>query len=698
MKKLIIVALSLFLLQHGFAQIKVDRSKKPAAGPAPVISIKDPVVFTLANGMTILVVENHKLPKVTASMNIDAGPVLEGKKAGLLDLMGQMLGEGTTSKPKGQFDEAVDLIGAEVSLSAGGGYASALTRYFDKAFDLMADGIKNPAFPEESFGKLKSMTITGLKSNEKSTAAISDRVNKALSYGKQTAMGEFTTEETVKGLTMEDIKDAYKNFITPSRAYLTFVGDISPAAAKELATKAFGSWTGKRLTLPNLPLVENPAKTEIDFVDVPTAVQGELNIGNLIFNPLNNKNYHALLVANQILGGGAESKLFMNLREKHGFTYGSYSRTGSGRFQSQFTASAAVRTDKVDSATAEIFGEILNMRDGKITQEELDNAKAKYNGSFALGMEDPARTATYASNILINDLPKDFYRTYLQKINSVTLEDLKNVAKLYFNERNSRIVIVGNGSIIIPKLMRLGYPIKKYDRNADPVIEKAIEKKVNETDKNTNNISAAEIVESYLKAIGGKEEIKKINTISSVIGLDMMGRSFEGIEKKMNPNLQVTEIKMGAMTIMKSVFDGKAGFQQQGPQKKDLTAKETKEALDEKGVIPQLFYITHAEYKIDYLGIGKTNDEDTYRLKVVMPSGRVSIQEYAIKNGLLIKEETTSIQEDTDVPMTIEYKNYLKAGTLLLPTEVTRSMGGQEIPLKYKDIKLNQGVTEADFK
>ena len=230
------------------------------------------------------------------------------------------------------------------------------------------------------------------------------------------------------------------------------------------------------------------------------------------------------------------------------------------------------------------------------------------------------------------------------------------------------------------------------------MIEKASEKKVNETDKNTNNISAAEIVESYLKAIGGKEEIKKINTISSVIGLDMMGRSFEGIEKKMNPNLQVTEIKMGAMTIMKSVFDGKAGFQQQGPQKKDLTAKETKEALDEKGVIPQLFYITHADYKIDYLGIGKTNDEDTYRLKVVMPSGRVSIQEYAIKNGLLIKEETTSIQEDTDVPMTIEYKNYLKAGTLLLPTEVTRSMGGQEIPLKYKDIKLNQGVTEADFK
>lgn len=698
MKKLIIVALSVVLLQHGFAQIKIDRSKKPSAGAAPVISIKDPVVFTLANGMTILVVENHKLPKVTASINIDAGPIMEGKKAGFIELMGQMLGEGTTSMPKDKFDEEVDLIGAEIRLAAGGGYVSSLTRYFEKAFKLMADGIKNPAFPETSFGKLKSMAITGLKSNEKSTAAISARVNQALSYGKQTAMGEFTTEESLKGLTLEDIKEAYKNFITPSRSYLTFVGDISPEAAKDMATKAFGDWTGKKLTLPAIPIVENPKKTEIDFVDVPTAVQGELNIGNLIENPMSNKNYHALLIANQILGGGAESKLFMNLREKHGFTYGSYSSIGSGRFQSQFTASAAVRTDKVDSATAEIFREILNMRDGKITQEELDNAKAKYNGSFALGMEDPARTATYASNILINNLPKDFYRTFLQKINSVTLNDLKNVAQAYFNESNSRIVIVGNGSIIIPKLMRLGYPIKKYDRYADPVVEKPIEKKVNQTNKNSNSISASEIVESYLKAIGGKEAIKKINTISSVIGLEMMGRTFEGVEKKMNPNLQVTEIKMGAMTVMKSVFDGKAGFQQQGPQKKDLTAKETKEALDEKGVVPQFYYITNNDYKTDYLGIGKVENADTYRLKVVMPSGRTSIQEYAITTGLLLKEETTSVQEDANIPMTVEYKNYMKFGTLLLPTEVTRTVGGQEIPLKYKDIKLNEGVTEADFK
>lgn len=698
MKKLIIVALSVVLVQQAFAQVKVDRSKRPAAGPAPVVTIKDPVIFTLPNGMTVLVVENHKLPKVSATLSIDAGPVLEGKKAGLLEIMGQMLGEGTTNMTKDKFDEAVDIIGANVNLYSAGGSASALTRYFDKAFTLMADGLKNPSFPPASFDKLKSLTITGLKTNEKSAPAVAARVNKALSFGKQTALGEFTTEESVKGLTLNDVKEAYKNYITPSRSYLTFVGDITPEAAKALAIKAFGTWTGKKLTLPAIPLVENPAKTEIDFVDIPTAVQGELNIGNLVNNPMNNKDYHALLVANQILGGGAESKLFMNLREKHGFTYGSYSRIGSGRFQSLFNANAAVRTDKVDSAAEEMIHELLNMRDGKITREELDVAKAIYNGSFALGMENPARTATYATNILINNLPKDFYKTYLQKINAVTVADIQRVAKQYLNESNSRIVIVGNAEKILPKIMRLGYPVKKYDRYAEPVIEKPADKKINETVKTTDNISAAEIVESYLKAIGGKEEIKKISTISAIIGLEMMGRTFEGTEKKMNPNMQAMEIKMGAMTVMKSVFDGKSGFQQQGPKKKDLTEKEVKEAMDEKGVIPQLYYITSPDYKTDYLGTGKVGDEDTYRLKVVMPSGRTSIQEYAIKTGLLIKEETTAIQGDTEMPVIIEYSNYKKTGALLLPTEITRNAGGQEIPLKYKEIKLNEGVTAVDFK
>ncbi|WP_316832611.1 pitrilysin family protein [Pedobacter aquatilis] len=468
MKKLFIIA-AVSLLAQGISAQTIDRSHKPKPGPAPVITIGDPVIYKLSNGITVLVVENHKLPKVSASYSIDAGPITEGAKAGVVNLMGSMLNEGTTTKTKAQFDEAVDQLGANVSAGAYGGSVSALTRYFSQAFALMAESIRQPAFPAASFEKLKSQTITGLKSNEKSAKAISARVVNALSYGKDHPSGEFSTEASINELTLDDVKAAYKKYVTPSRGYLTFVGDIKPEAAKALAEKAFGDWKGSVLTLPVLTKVSNPAKTEVDVVNVGNAVQSEITVTNLIDLPLSSPDYFAVLLANQILGGGAESRLFMNLREKHGFTYGAYASTGSGRFQSKFSATAAVRNEKVDSAVVEFLREINIIRTVKVSAEELQNAKNLYNGSFALGLENPARTAGFASSILINNLPKDFYRTYLQKLNAVTTDDILRVAKKYFNHDNTRVVVVGKTEAFIPGLTKSGFTVKQFDNYANPV-------------------------------------------------------------------------------------------------------------------------------------------------------------------------------------------------------------------------------------
>ena len=675
---------------------KIDRSKPPKPGPAPVIELATPVTFSLPNGMTVLVVENHKLPKVAATLSIDMGPVLEGKRAGVMDLMGQMLGEGTKTMTKAKFDESIDLLGADVSLYSGGGSASALTRYFSQAFMLMADALKQPAFPKESFEKLQSQTITGLKSGERSAAIISGRVVGALAYGKKTAMGEFVTEESVKALTPEDIKEAYKQYITPSRSYLTFIGDITPGKAKELAIKAFGSWTGRKLSMPQIPNAENVATTEIDFVDVPTAVQGELSVTNLINNPMGGKDYHALLLANQILGGGAESKLFMNLREKHGFTYGSYANTGNGRFQAQFKTSAQVRSEKADSAIVEMMNEIDNMRSGKITAEELAIAKAKYNGSFALKMEDPSSTATYATNILINNLPKDFYRTFLQKINSLSVADIQKVSQKYYDKDKSRIVVVGNGSKILPNLGRLGYPVKMYDKYAEPVVDKPKETTVQESDKNTDAVTAYSIVNDYLKAIGGKEEAKKIMSQKTTLSMEMMGRAIDGIELKLAPNKRKTQMKMGEMTVFESSFDGTKGFQGQMGQKKDMDSTEVKEAQDEKAIIPQIYYITN-DYKTSYLGIDKVGDDRAYKIKITKPSGKVSTEYYSMKTSLLLREESTQTEAGTEVSVMTDYADYKKVGAVMFPFTVTQNAGGQEFIMKVKEIKTNEAVTEADF-
>jgi predicted Zn-dependent peptidase len=468
MKKIFILVFATLFVQAAIAQ-KLDRSKKPKPGPAPAIAVADPVIYKLPNGITVLVVENHKLPKVTATYRVDRGPVTEGNKAGVNQLMGGMLNEGTNTKVKSQFDEAVDALGADVSVNASGGRTSALTRYFDQAFMLMAEALRHPAFPDASFQKLKSQTLTSFKASDRNAKVISARVVDALSYGVNHPNGEFDSEKTVNAITLDDVKEAYRKYITPSRGYLTFVGDIKPEAAKALAIKALGDWKGSALTLEKLTKVGNPAKTEIDIIDLPTAVQAEITVTNLVDLPMSSPDYHAVLLANQILGGGADAKLFTNLREKHGFTYGAYSSVGSGRFQSKFNASAAVRNEKVDSAVVEFLKEINTMRTEKVSNEDLQNAKNLYNGSFALGLEDPERVAGFASNILLNGLPKDFYRTYLQKINAVTAEDIMRVSKKYFGYDDVRVVIVGKQEVIVPGLKQLPYTLKFYDKYATPV-------------------------------------------------------------------------------------------------------------------------------------------------------------------------------------------------------------------------------------
>ncbi|GAA4208774.1 hypothetical protein GCM10022289_33140 [Pedobacter jeongneungensis] len=692
MKKLFIIA-AVSLLAQGISAQTIDRSHKPKPGPAPIITIGDPVIYKLSNGITVLVVENHKLPKVSASYSIDAGPITEGAKAGVVSLMGNMLNEGTTTKTKAQFDEAVDQLGADVSASANGGSASALTRYFPQAFALMSESIRKPAFPAESFEKLKSQTITGLKSSEKSAKAISARVVNALAYGKNHPMGEFETETSLNAITLADVKTAYQKYITPSRGYLTFVGDIKPEAAKALAEKAFGDWKGTALSLPVLTKVANPAKTEVDVINVSNAVQSEITVMNLIDLPMSNPDYFPVLLANQILGGGSESRLFNNLREKHGFTYGAYSSTGSGRFQSKFSANAAVRNEKVDSAVVEFLNEINTIRTTKVTADELQNAKNLFNGSFALGLENPARTAAFASNILINGLPKDFYRTYLQKVNAVTTDDILRVAKKYYNHDNTRIVIVGKGEAFIPGLLRANFIPKVFDNYANPV-------KPLDVTLSPPPPVPAQIISNYIKAIGGAEAIKKITSLQQTGEMEIQGQKLTVNIKNMAPNLSSMEMLMGGQTAVKQVYNGKTGYSMQMGQKAELTGDDLAEKKDDKGYGSQLYYATDGT-KIESAGTAKVGTADAFKLNITSPSGKKKTEYYDTKSGLLLKEESTSTKGTVEVSQSTEYSNYKKVGDVLFPFNLAQSVstaqGSQEFSIVIKDIKVNPQLKAEDF-
>ncbi len=689
MKKIIITAFSFLVILNADAQ-KIDRSKQPEAGPAPVISVGTPVTYKLNNGITVLVVEDHHLPKVSATYFIDQGPVTEGAKAGAFDMMGNMLSEGTTSKPKAQFDEAVDQMGADVNLSGSRSGTSSLTRYFDKAFMLMAEALRHPAFPEESFEKIKSQTLTGLKANEKNSKAISARVVNALAFGTTHPNGEFQTEESVNALTLGDIKKVYQQYVTPSRGYLTFVGDIKPLEAKALAQKAFGDWTGPTLTLPKLSMVNNPAKTEVSLIDVDNAVQSEITVVNLVDLPMSSPDYFPLLLANQILGGGSEGHLFINLRERHGYTYGAYSGVSPGRFQTKFNAIASVRNEKADSAIMEILNEIDTMRTQQVSAEALKNAKALYNGSFALGLEDPERTAAFSSNILINNLPKDFYKTYLQKINAVTAADVQRVAQKYFNYNNTRIVVVGKAETVKPGLAAMSYPVKMYDKYAKEAQASAAVSK-----------SADEIISNYIKAIGGEEDLKEIKSVVTSGKMNMQGMALSYEQKQMSPNMEVTDIIMNGNPVVHKFFDGKTGSMTQMGNKQDLSEDEIAEGAETKGIFPQLFY-KEAGYKLEVAGTEKVGDKDAYKINITSPSGMKSTEYYDVNSGYLVKTSRATKAQGQEVQQSVEFSNYKKVGDVMFPftdnVSVQAAAGSQEFEINVDDIKVNTGVAADDFK
>ncbi len=693
MKKYLLVTVAIFAFQQLWAQAPVDRSQPPVSGPAPVLTLKDPAVFKLPNGITLLVVEDHRFPKVTATFSIDKGPVSEGAKVGVRNLMGWMLSEGTQKMSKANFDQAVDMLGANVNLDLNGGSASSSTQFFKSTFSLLGQALREPAFTQESFDEMKSQDLTDFKSESTSTKAVTWRVNNALTYGKNHPYGEFETEESLQSILLADVKTAYSNYITPSRAYLTIIGDIKPKLAHALALEVLGTWTGSKLRLPTLAEVANPGKTEIDVVNMPNAVQAEIAVINLFNLKKNDPDYFPALLTNYILGVGDHCRLFMNLREKHRFTDHAHSSMGSGRFQTTFEAWASVRNAKVDSAVIEFITQIRQIRTTKVSDEELRIAKALYSGSFALSLEKPAQIATFASDILINDLPADFYKTYLQKVNAVTATDILRVAQKYLKDQGTRIIVVGNISQFPDSLKKLGYAVKFYDTYATLI---------DTTTKASITVSAKEIIKKCLAATGGIANLNDFKSLVMTMNVSISGITISGIQKSMAPNLENFILEMSGNIIFKKMFDGVTGYIETLGKREAISATEVDQKKYYTSITQEIDFLKNPAFKLAVLGILPVGGEDAYQVSVTEPSGKKSIQYYAVKTGFNVKTETSVTKNGATVNTTVEFSDFRQVGKIVLAfkqvVSVFSTAGKQVMEAAVTDIKVNTGVTAADFK
>ncbi len=407
MKKISLVLIFILFSSIVFAQI--DRTKPPQSGPAPEINLGKPKTFSLKNGLKVIVVENSKLPRAFANLEIDNYPDYEGKLKGVSNMVSSMMGNGTENQSKEEYNEEIDYMGATLFLSSSGGYVSSLKRYFPRVLEMMSDGLLNPIFTQEDFDKEKNILLDNIKSVQKSVPDIADQVTGKLFYGSNHPFGEFSTEQTVNNISLQDVVKYYETFAKPNNSYLTIVGDVNYEEVKSLVESLFGKWKKGKLPRYEMPVVGDVQKSEINFIDMSNAVQSEITVGNIINISMSDPDFFALRLANQILGGSG-GRLYENLREDKGFTYGAYSSASTSRYVSTFLASASVRNEVTDSAVTEIVNEIFRINSEDVSESKLESVKQKFVGNFIMSTEQPSTIANFATNIDKYNLSSDTLR------------------------------------------------------------------------------------------------------------------------------------------------------------------------------------------------------------------------------------------------------------------------------------------------
>ena len=681
MKKIIITILLLIISTSVFSQI--DRSKPPKSGPAPVINLGKPSTFTLKNGLKVIVVENKKLPRAYASLDVDNYPDFEGDIKGVSSLVSALMGNGTKNQSKDDFNEEVDYMGASLSLSAGGGYASSLKKYFPRIMEMMSDGLLNPLFTQEEFLKERNILVDGIKSSQKSVPDIASQVGDKLFYGANHPYGEYPTIQTVENITLEDVQNYYSTYAKPNNAYLTIVGDVDFNEIKKLVTSLFKGWKKGKLPEYEMPTVNDVSKNEINFVDMSNAVQSEITVGNIINISMANPDYFALRLANQILGGSG-GRLYENLREDKGFTYGAYSGVTTSRYVGNFYASTSVRNEVTDSSVVEIINEINRIISDNVSESKLASVKEKFVGNFIMSTERPSTIATFALNIDKYNLPSNFYETYLDNFQKVTVEDIKRVTNKYFKNNNLRIVIVGKGKDVILSLEKSPYEIKYYDTNGD-ITEKP--------DYSVpTGISANGVLLNYLEAIGGKEKVESVNAVSLLGEAEFQGMKLQLMNINAKPNKLVVMMMMMGNVLMKQAFNGEEGYiQQQGvnnpfPQEEIDKLKKSSLPFEEIG------WIDNEDVK--FSSIESEDGKELYALEV---NGDTYVY-YDKETGLKIKQtQSASMPDGTKVSQTTYYENYISVDGILFPHILKVPMGPQNMDFNMIQIVVNPEVSDADF-
>lgn len=685
-----------------FSYGQIDRSKAPVSVDAPEINMATPVVFDLENGMKVILSPNNKIPKVSFNLVMGSDPRLEGDKTGLSDLTGDLLLSGTKNRTKDQIDEEKDFIGAYMSASSTGIYLSVLTKHMNKGLDLMTDVMKNANFPESEFERIKKQYESGLfASKSDANTSMSNALHKTI-FTDQHPYGEVMTEKSLNNIKRKDVIEFYGKQYTPAGSYLVIVGDINEKEAKKIAEERFGNWDGGLPFEKDYAMGKLPEGNKVIFVEKPGAVQSVISFASPIQMKPGDKDQIGLSLLNNIVGGGGfGSRLFANLREDKGYTYGAYSSVNIDRKGSYFSTNGNFRNEVTDSAIVEFINEFNIIREELTTDEELSRNKASVSGGFALAMESPRTVANFALNTYRNRLPKDYYQTYLQKMGDVSNEDILALAQKYITPSNYYIIIVGNKDVL-EKVQRFDVDgnITILDEFGNPAVEKTL---------TPADISKTKVLENYLMAVTKTNSIKKANKkvdkIKSLKKEATVVPNQAPIELSMvtyfkAPNMTATKMTAMGMVVQQEKFNGTRGvtivMNQQGgndiiemTDEEVIAKKKTSAAFDEYSLL-----CNTEDFKL--LGVESKDGVDLYVIEYTI--GKTTTTAYYNK-ATNLKEYTVSLEVSEDGPQSVTsiHSEYTDFSGYLFPKTTSQVVESMGMTGTLKNVEINGKIDDKVF-
>jgi predicted Zn-dependent peptidase len=677
---------------------QLDRALMPkAAAPTP-IQLKSTESWTTNNGITVILSENHKLPKVSFDLTLGSTQDLEGEKAGLSDLTGSLVMSGTTNRSKDQLDKEIDFLGATLNASSSNVYLSTLTKHLDRGLSLMADVTMNASFPEEEFQRISDQFRSGMVSLKSEASGMAGNATVKVNFPKH-PYGEVMTFSTLASISLSDVKAFYKSRFTPQGAYLVVVGDITRAQVDQYLNTYFGTWQGQK---PVVKEFKDPVKSngnQVYFVNKPGAVQSVIQVSFPVPLRMGNLNNLPMSVLNDVLGGGGfGTRLMQNLREDKAFTYGCYSSLNNQDLGGWISISGNFRNAVTDSAIQEIVKELNNLVENPIATDEIELTKAVKNGSFARSLERPQTIARFAYNIKRYNLPEDYYKTYLQRLDSVGAADLSRLAKAYIKPNNFNIVVVGNEAVL--------EKIKRFDSDGKvTLLDEFGDVKI---DRTPSDMNPNEILEQYVLAMtqssnlaAAAKKIKKIKTVVQKASMtsDKIPFPLTSFELYTNQGVRAEKIEFNGQVAQSKYYDGTTGYEKSMQTGKvAFDDNKLKAARLETALFPEMDWMKpeNARY-ITIMGVEQENNKQYYAIKVSSDAENESIHYY--EKGTFKKWKTvkTIVNKGESFTATTEYDEYLPVKGLLFPHKSVMNAGEITFTMKTEEIKVNAKVNVADF-